>query len=64
MATNAVRNLVRDGKSAQLRNVIATGSEYGMQTLEASLNDLMARGIVGYEDALRISLYPKELNEV
>jgi twitching motility protein PilT len=64
MATNAVRNLVRDGKSAQLRNVISTGSEHGMQTLEVSLNELMARGIVSYEDALRISLFPKELREV
>jgi twitching motility protein PilT len=61
IATYAVRNLVRDSKSAQLRNAIATGGEHGMQTLEASLSDLVARGLVTYEDACRVSVVPKEI---
>jgi twitching motility protein PilT len=61
IATPAVRNLVRDGKSAQLRNFISTGSEHGMQTLEASLSRLLADGVVEYEQACRISMHSKEI---
>jgi Tfp pilus assembly pilus retraction ATPase PilT len=32
-----------------------------MSTLEASLSDLVTRGLVTYEEALSRSLYPKEL---
>ena len=34
IGTEAVRNLVREGKSRQLRNVVATGGPDGMQTIE------------------------------
>jgi twitching motility protein PilT len=61
VATHATRSLIREGKSNQLRNVLLTGQEDGMQTLEASLNDLVARGLITFEDALSRSLYPKEL---
>ena len=61
MATHAVRNLVRDGKSAQLRNVISTGSEFGMQTLETSLSELVANKVVMYDEACRISVHPNEV---
>jgi twitching motility protein PilT len=60
-ANHAVRNLVREGKTRQLRNVIATHQAEGMQTLEMGLNQLVAEGLVEYETALRVSLYPKEL---
>jgi twitching motility protein PilT len=43
VANDAVRNLVRDGKTHQIRNVIATSSQTGMQTLEAHLSDLVTR---------------------
>ena len=61
VATPPVRNLVRENKTAQLRNVIATGQRDGMQTLEASLNALIAEGTVAYEDALLRSVHPGEL---
>jgi len=62
MANAAVRNLVRENKSAQLRNLIATGRGEGMQTLETSLNELIAEGLVEWEDAVSVSLYPKEVH--
>ena len=62
IATHAVRNLLRDGKSPQLRNVIATGAEYGMLTLEASLTDLVGLGIVDYDEACRVSVHPNEVH--
>jgi twitching motility protein PilT len=61
VATSAVRNLVREGKSNQLRNQLVTGASAGMQTLEVSLSDLVARGLIDYDEALRVSLYPKEV---
>ncbi len=61
VATPAVRNLVREGKSAQLRNVVQTGASYGMQTLEASLNRLVAEGIIAREEALQRAANPIEI---
>ena len=61
VATHATRSLIRDGKSNQLRNVLLTGQADGMQTLEMALSDLVAKGVVSYEEALNRSLYPKEV---
>ncbi len=41
IATDAVRSLVRDAKAHQFKNVMSTGSRYGMQTLEQHLESLM-----------------------
>ena len=61
MANHAVRNLVREGKTRQLRNIISTHQAEGMQTLEMGLNQLVAEELIEYETALRVSLYPKEI---
>jgi len=61
IATSAVRNLIRDGKSAQIRNVLLTNQREGMQTLEMALNALVADGTVTYDDAVSRSLHPKEI---
>ena len=61
VATPAVRNLLRDAKSSQLRNVISTGMQHGMQTIEASLSQLLQQSLIDYEDALMVSLFPKEV---
>ncbi len=44
MGTEAVRNLVREGKSRQLRNVVATGGPDGMQTIEMDFARLVSAG--------------------
>ena len=61
VATSPVRNLIREGRSNQLGNVMFTGSSDGMQMLENSLAQLVVGGIVTYEDALAASAHPKEL---
>jgi twitching motility protein PilT len=61
VANSAVRNLVREGKTNQLRNVLVTGQQDGMQTLEMSLSEMVRDGTVSYEEALAVTLYPKEL---
>ncbi len=62
VATHPVRNLIREGKSNQLLNVMATNAAEGMQTLEANLAALISNGIITYEDALDVSVHPKELD--
>ena len=61
MVNHAIRNLIREGKTRQIRNVIATHQSEGMQTLEMGLNALMAEELIDYETALRVSLFPKEV---
>ena len=61
MGTEAVRNLVREGKSRQLRNVVATGGPDGMQTIEMDLARLVSSGLVAMEMAQSISAYPNEI---
>jgi len=61
VANNAMRNLVREGKTHQIRNVVATGAKEGMRTLEMSLTELVANGDVTYEQAVAHSLFPKEI---
>ena len=61
IATNPVRNLIREGRSNQLLNVMTTNQKEGMRTLEISLAELIAAGTVTYEDALNVSAHPKEL---
>jgi twitching motility protein PilT len=60
-ATYAVRNIVRDGRSNQLRNVIMTGAQEGMQTLENGLTDLVSSGLVTYDQAVSHTLHPNEI---
>lgn len=51
VATPAVRNLIREGKTPQINTVIQSGLKHGMQTMDNSLKDLYARGIISYEEA-------------
>ena len=60
--TFAVRNLIRENKTSQLRNVVSTGGQFGMQTLETGLTQLVLDGLVEYEEAVSRSLYPNEIS--
>ncbi|MEW6154324.1 MAG: type IV pilus twitching motility protein PilT [Actinomycetota bacterium] len=62
VATHAVRNLIKEGKTRQIRNVILTGRRQGMRTLENSLTELVERGLVSYEEAVSRSLFPDEVH--
>jgi twitching motility protein PilT len=61
IATNPVRNLIREGRSNQLANVMLTGTQEGMITLEYSLASLIYDGIITYEDGMSVSAHPKDL---
>jgi len=61
MANDAVRNLIREGKSRQLRNTMISGLQDGMQTIEMDLARLVSSGLLSFEVASAISQYPKEI---
>ena len=52
LATPAIRNLIRDGKTHQIPTDIQTGQQFGMQSLDGHLLKLVEQGDIEYEDAL------------
>jgi twitching motility protein PilT len=54
----AVRNLIREGKIHQIPSTMQTGQKQGMQTLDMSLQDLVARGLITKEEAASKSSNP------
>ena len=62
IATSAVSNLVREGKTNQLRNAMQMGMAAGNQTLEMSLNALVAHGIITLEDAVATAFVPQDID--
>src|SRR5699024_5246959 len=53
VATAAIRNLIREDKVAQMYSAIQTSQNVGMTTLDQSLAELMRRGIITRQDAMR-----------
>ena len=51
IATPAVRNIIREGKSHQLDAVIQTGADKGMQSMDRTLISLIRAGTITYDDA-------------
>ena len=51
IGTPAIRNLIREGKIAQMYSAIQTGQANGMQTLDQNLAELMAKGLISKEEA-------------
>ena len=60
VATSAVRNLIREGKTFQIPNVIQTGSQHGMQTLDQALAALCRAKVVTPDEALARCANPEE----
>lgn len=63
IATDAVRNVIREAKPHLMRNVIATSRHAGMQTLEHALDDLVAAGEISIETARAAAARPSDLRE-
>jgi twitching motility protein PilT len=62
VANHAVRALIKEQKTNQLRNVIQTSMREGSQTLEWSLSQLVQEGLVTVREAQAKSLYPQEVS--
>jgi twitching motility protein PilT len=51
IGTPAIRNLIREGKVAQMYSAIQTGQQFGMQTLDQNLQDMVKRRIISSTEA-------------
>ena len=59
IGTPAIRNLIREDKVAQMYSAIQTGSQYGMQTLDQCLSDLLRKGLISPEAAREKAKQPE-----
>jgi twitching motility protein PilT len=64
IATPAVRNIIREGKSYQLEAVIQTGAEYGMQSMDRELVNLIHAGTISYDEARNFAVDIEELDRL
>jgi twitching motility protein PilT len=62
--TPAVRNLIREGKTHQIYSALQTGGAHGMQTMDASLADLVRQHVITRELAEARSSTPEELRRL
>lgn len=60
IGTPAIRNLIRENRIPQMYSAIQTGQQYGMQTLDQCLQQLVQRGLVTKTDA-RMKAQNKDL---
>jgi twitching motility protein PilT len=51
VGTPAIRNLIREAKVAQMYSAIQTGQQFGMQTLDQNLQDLVKKKIISPAEA-------------
>ena len=51
IATPAIRNLIREGRTAQMYSAIQTGRQFGMRTLDQDLSALAGKGVISRETA-------------
>jgi len=64
VATPAVRNIIREGKSHQLEAVIQTGAEFGMQSMDKTLVGLIHSGTITYDEARNYAVDLDELDRL
>jgi len=60
IATPAVRNLIRENKSYQIVSTMQTSGARGMMTMEKCVKELVARGVVAADVALRAGVNIKD----
>ena len=61
IATPAIRNLIREGKTHQIDSIIAAGAEEGMKTMDQGLFELVMDGIISRETALNHAIHQEAL---
>lgn len=64
IANPAVRNIIREGKSHQLEAVIQTGAEFGMQSMDKTLVNLVHAGTISYDEARNFAVDIDELDRL
>lgn len=64
IATAAVRNLIREGKTHQIYSAMQAGAQQGMHTLDQHLAELVKGGRISYETGLEKCHHPEDFNRL
>lgn len=64
VATPAVRNIIREGKTFQIDSVIQTGADHGMQSMDKTLVAQIHAGAITYEEAKNVAVDVEELDRL
>lgn len=64
LASAAIRNTIREGKTHQIDNIIQTSGSLGMMSFESSLAYWIRSGVISAEKAREYSLRPNELDRM
>ena len=61
LGTDAIRNMIKENKLAQMRSTLQTSAGEGMQTMDQSLQKLITQGFISREVALKKAANPAAL---
>ena len=64
VATPAIRNLIREGKTHQIYSALQAGAKHGMQTMDSHLAELVKRGTITYDAALEKCHHAEDFNRL
>jgi twitching motility protein PilT len=64
VATSAIRNLIREGKTHQIYSAMQAGASLGMHTLDQHLADLVRLNRISYETGLEKCHHVEEFNRL
>ena len=64
VATPAIRNLIREGKTHQIYSAMQAGSQHGMHTMDQHLAELVKRGRITYEHGLEKCHHIEDFNRL
>jgi len=64
IATPAIQNLIREGKTHQIESSVQTGGRYGMKTMDMALSELYKKGHISEEIALTYAVDKEMLGRI
>jgi twitching motility protein PilT len=64
VATPAIRNLIREGKTHQIYSAMQAGAKHGMHTMDQHLADLVMKGRITYETGLEKCHHVEDFNRL
>jgi twitching motility protein PilT len=64
VATPAIRNLVREGKTHQIYSALQSGAKHGMHTMDQHLAQLLKAGQISYETAIEKCHHIEDFNRL
>jgi len=64
VATPAIRNLIREGKTHQIYSALQAGTKFGMQTMDQHLAEMVKRGRITYDTGIEKCHHADDFNRL